>query len=414
MKTISLPNTLLGICRIFVGIIYVFSGIVKLVDPVGAGIKFYDYLEAFGLSFLQPIALVLGVLAALAEFALGLALLLNIFKNKVVNILLGVTVFFTLLTLILALTNPVSDCGCFGDAIKLTNWQTFYKNLIIFGAITILYMYKSKLSTIDSMLKQGLLLGLILIIGAAIPHYSYHHLPIIDFRPYAVGNHLPSLMEIPEGAPQDEYKTIFYYSKNDETKEFDESNYPWNDSTWIFVEMKSELIKKGYEPPIHDFIIESQTQGDITSQILNSSNLEFLLITPKLEEVDKKMIQKISQLDDELSKINHSLTIVTSSSEEDIENFKYIISKDLQFANADATLLKTIIRSKAGLVILKDGIVIGKFNYKDYPSYKSLENILAYLLSVKSTLQSKLILLYLLLIFGAGFLLIQKYIPKHN
>lgn len=412
MKNSSLLNIGLWIFKIFVGLIYVFAGIVKLVDPVGAGIKFHDYLEAFGFTFLQPAALLLAVLSALAEFVLGAALLLNIFKNKVVNTLFGVTVFFTLLTFVLALTNPVSDCGCFGDAIKLTNWQTFYKNLIILAVIGVLFLYKSKLDEIQQPLKKWLLLGLILFIGALIPHYSFHHLPIIDFRPYAVGNHLPSLMEIPEGVPQDEYKSVFYYSKAGETKQFDESNYPWQDSTWVFMEMKSELITKGYEPPIHDFVIESQTEGDLTSHLLNSSNLEFILIAPKLDKLNPNITNKITFLCDNLSDNDQFLTIVTSSTNEDINNFISETNINMKFANADITLLKTIIRSKAGLVVLKDGIVVEKYSYTDYPSGKDLKNIMAHLLSVKSTLKSQLIFLYLLLLFGAGILLIHRFIPK--
>lgn len=403
-----------GFLKLFVGGIYIFAGVVKLVDPVGAGIKFHDYLAAFGMSFLQPIALLLGVLAALAEFTLGLSLILGIFKKQIIHTVLGVTVFFTLLTFVLALTNPVTDCGCFGDAIKLTNWQTFYKNLVLLSAVVVIFIFRHKMRQLKGGIRPWLLLIFIVLVGAYIPHYSYHHLPIVDFRPFAVGNHIPSLMKVPVGAPEDEYKTVFYYQKNGETKEFDESNYPWQDSTWVFVEMKSELVKKGFEPPIHNFIIESLSEGDITTQILTSDDYQYLLIAQQLEEIPPKAIDKIKILTDDLLQNGQNLTVVTSSSQQDINSFKSNNNLNSAFANADLTLLKTIIRSKAGLLIVKQGTVIGKYNYNDFPNADYFQNPIGSELVVKSTLKSRLIFVYLLLILGLGIFLILRISPEHN
>lgn len=405
---------MLFILQLLVGGVYVFAGVVKLVDPVGASIKIHEYLEAFGLSFLQPLSTFLGVIAALIEFVLGISLILGVFKNTVIKLLLGVTLFFTVLTFILALTNPVTDCGCFGDAIKLSNWQTFYKNLFLLAAILGILKFKHLINTIQSVLRSWMLILLVTFIGAFISHYSYHHLPILDFRPFAVGNDLPKLMAIPEGAPVDEFKTVFYYSKNGETKEFDESNYPWQDSTWVFVEMKSELVKKGYEPPIHNFNLENPDKGDITAQVLQSSEFEFLLIVPIAEDIPEKAKTKIKELSENLANTGQYLTYVSASEKQDVNTLLLNQNNDFHFANADLTLLKTIIRSAAGLVILKDGIVLAKYNYKDFPHEDYLGNPLAAALIVKSTLKSKLIFLYLLLFLGAGILLILGINPKHK
>lgn len=398
----DLKKTSLAIVRHLTGALYVFAGFVKLVDPVGAQIKLKDYFEAFGLDFLVPIAMLVGVLAALLEFFLGWALILNLFKKISVSVVFGLSAFFTVLTLFLALNNPVSDCGCFGDALKLTNWETFYKNVVLMAFVTFIFVNRNAYNRFHSLKKQWYYSVLVVILGAAIAHMSYYHLPLIDFRPFAVGNHIPTLMQVPAGAPADEYKTVFYYSKNNETKQFSEENYPWQDSTWTFVEMTSELIKKGYEPPIHDFVIDELGRGNITNELLNNKGEEYLLVASKLEEIKNKDYDRIFRVAEWLDRHDRVLTVITASSDDALKKFQNKMGIPMVLAKADETMLKTIIRSKPGLVVLKDGVIIEKYAIRDFPQEQELKNPLANALQNARYRKSKLKILYLFLIFAIG------------
>ncbi|MGB4291350.1 MAG: BT_3928 family protein, partial [Bacteroidales bacterium] len=269
------------IARIITGAVFVFSGTVKAIDPLGSTYKFSDYFTAFGLDFMQPLCLPLAFLLCLAEFITGFSLLTGIkYKAGVMSATVLMSVF-TPLTLILALTNPVSDCGCFGDAIKLTNWQTFWKNVVLMTLVLILIFDKNKPFEYIKSLPGWLVIFSVSIIFVGFTGYNLKYLPIIDFLPYKKGNNIKELMEIPEGAPAPVYKTTFIYEKNGIRKEFTLDNFPADDTTWKFIDQKSVLVKKGYEPPIHGFSLVTADNRDITDMVLNNSNFTLLMISPK-------------------------------------------------------------------------------------------------------------------------------------
>ncbi|MGM0496537.1 MAG: BT_3928 family protein [Bacteroidota bacterium] len=358
-----------NISRIIVGIVFVFSGFVKGIDPLGSTYKFGDYFTAFGLESLEPLAFPLAIILSTFEFIVGFALIFNI-KTKInswiVLIFMG---FFTLLTLYLAIENPVSDCGCFGDAIIMTNWETFYKNVIILIPTLIIFRYRDSFRSPYSEEKQFGVLAIGIALMLSVTFYCYQHLPIFDFRPYNVGTHIPEKMEIPEGAPQPEYETVLKYEKDDEIKEFTMDSLP--DSTWQWVETKNVKVKEGYKPPIQDFSISTLDGEDITDIILDQNKFTFILIAHTLETASDKNIEDIKKLADYcLNNENCSFISLTSSLEKDIENYKEKYDINFKFYNADEITLKTIIRSNPGLLLLKKGTILDKWHHNDIPSAK--------------------------------------------
>ncbi|MFZ0281276.1 MAG: BT_3928 family protein, partial [Bacteroidales bacterium] len=252
------------ISRVVTGLMFMFSGIVKAVDPLGSTYKFQDYFQAFGMDFLLPLALPLAILLCTAEFVSGFAVLSGYRQKTGIWGVLILMLIFTPLTLVLAINNPVSDCGCFGDAIHLTNWQTFGKNIFLLIFTLILFAGRKNVPVHFSPVKEWTLISGLAVLFVVFSLLNLKYLPLLDFLPYKTGNNIPEQMTIPEGKPVDEYKTTFIYEKEGQTKEFTLENYPANDSTWKFVDQKSVLIKKGYLPPVHDFVITTAEGEDIT------------------------------------------------------------------------------------------------------------------------------------------------------
>lgn len=243
--------------RLVVGITFVFSGFVKVIDPLGSAYKFADYFTAMHLDFMIDGALFFAIIMSAAELVIGIALVFNLIpKLASLGVLLFMS-FFTPLTLWLAVANPVSDCGCFGDAIILTNWQTFYKNIVLLILAIIIFVYRSKYKSNYQPAFQWILVSLSIIISVGLSIYCLRNLPIIDFRPYHIGANISESMTIPENQKdnKDIYESVFIYENNGVKKEFKDTELP-TDTTWKFVDAVHKLVKEGYKPPIHDFTIE--------------------------------------------------------------------------------------------------------------------------------------------------------------
>ncbi len=357
--------------RIIVGIVFVFSGFVKGIDPLGSTYKFGDYFTAFGLESLEPLAFPLAIILSTFEFIVGFALIFNL-KTKLNSwIVLIFMAFFTLLTLYLAIENPVSDCGCFGDAIIMTNWETFYKNIIILILTLIIFKYRYHFRSALTEKKQYGLPGIGVALILFTTFYCYQHLPIIDFRPYNVGANIAEKMEIPEDAPQPEYETILKYKKDGEIREFTMDSLP--DSTWQWVETKNIKVKEGYKPPIQDFYISTLEGEDITDIILDQDKFTFIMIAHTLEEASERNIDDIKNIAEHCrNNENCSFISLTSSLEKDIENYKEEHNIKFQFYNADEITLKTVIRANPGLILLKKGTILDKWHHNDIPSPKEI------------------------------------------
>ena len=357
--------------RIVVGIVFVFSGFVKGIDPWGSAYKFTDYFNAMHLEWLIWTALPMGILLAFAEFAIGVALLSNIFMRFTSWLALLFMIFFTGLTLWIAIANPVTDCGCFGDAIVISNWETFYKNIVLILLTIIIFIYRNNMKGLPGK-KAGYMLSIILAaVYAGFVVYSYNHLPVFDFRPYKVGVNIHEAMSVPADAPQDEYENIFYYVNNNtgEVERFTEENYPWQDTlNYSFHDLESILVQKGYEPPIHDFTIETPEGDDIIDFFLYADNYVFMLIAYDLSKSSLKSQEKINTLANWALGNEMEFICLTSSLPGDSEAFARENGAPYEFFNTDEITLKTIVRSNPGLMVVKDGIIVAKYHYNDIPS----------------------------------------------
>jgi hypothetical protein len=355
--------------------VFVFSGAVKAIDPLGTVYKIEDYLKAFGGFFtdLLPLAEVAAWGLIILELLLGVCMLLNIRTQWTSWLALLFYLVMTPLTLYIALTNPVSDCGCFGDAIVLTNWQTFWKNVVLILLAILLVALRKHTRQLWSNWMELVLVVLTIVVAVAFMTWTRLHLPIKDFRPYKIGNHLPTLMEYPEDAEPDQYDISFVYAKDGVEQTFTLENYPKGDSTWTFVRQDSRLIKKGYEPPIHDLEILNADYEDLTWDILESEEPVTLVVMYDLAKADKSQIAKVEALannvelslnDSELS-LNH-FYILTGSGTDDIINFslEYPALSDY-ICTCDPVTLKTIVRANPGVIVLQNGIVIDKYNLRN-------------------------------------------------
>ncbi|MFA5649043.1 MAG: BT_3928 family protein [Bacteroidales bacterium] len=399
---------LMWISRYVLAFTFIFSGFVKGVDPLGSAYKFGDYFMAFGLDFLMPFALALSFVLCAAELLIGLLLLFNV---RTVLASWGAFLFmlvFTPLTLALAIYNPVSDCGCFGDAIILTNWETFFKNLPLLGG-SILLVYNRKYIRPKLSLAPELGITILLaIISFMPPAHGYRNLPLIDFRPYSIGTHIPSAMEIPEGAPLDEFKTLLYYQKDDVVKEFTQENFPWQDTTWSFVESKSVLLKEGYHPPISNFVLTDLYGWDVTDSILNYSGQTMLVVAYRLSATNKETFSRLNELYFKAQEMGMNFACVTSSPVDDIDSFVSATGVAFPFLQADEIMLKTTVRANPGVILLKQGTIIGKWHYKNIPEPEFFEgNLVAKLIASQQSNATNLWAAIIILFLIVGKLLVR-------
>ena len=286
-------------CRFLLAAMFTFSGFVKAVDPLGSQYKIQDYLDAFGMSSwsFSSLPLLLAIALSTIEFSVGVFLFFGIRKNTATTLALLLMVFMSPLTLYLAIVNPVSDCGCFGDAWVLTNWQTFLKNIILLIAALSIFRRKKQLIRFISIKTEWVvsLYTVLFVLGLSL--YCLTHLPVLDFRPYKVGKNVLQSMTIPDGVKPSVYESLFILEKDGVKKEFTIDNYP--DSTWTFIDKRLVIKEKGYEPPIHEFLITEQITGkDITESLLTDMNYTFLLIAHRIEEADDSIIDLINEIYD--------------------------------------------------------------------------------------------------------------------
>ena len=358
-----------SIARTLLALTFLFSGFVKAVDPLGTVYKIQDYLhEGFGgiFQWAIPAAGAAAVCLIALEWLLGIAMLLNVRTQWTSWITLLFYCIMTPLTLYIAIANPVSDCGCFGDALVITNWQTFWKNIILLLLSICLVICRKAIPELFSWWMEIIIALAALGSVAGIMGYSYTHLPQIDFRPYKVGNHIPTLMEIPDDAEVDQYEITLIYAKDGKEQTFTLENYPKGDPEWTFVDQKSVLIKKGYVPPIHDFEIETLEGDYITQDILESEEPIALVVMYDLSKTDTTQLEKLMHMIHEYPRVY----FLTASGEEEIFAFAEELGWDEEttystFCFTDPITLKTIVRANPGVIVVQNGTIIDKYNLKN-------------------------------------------------
>ena len=369
----KLRITVVNVCRLVLAATFIFSGYVKAIDPLGTLYKLKDYAAAMSLNGLLPDWVLVGVAIALGalEFALGVFMLFAVRRHVVSRITLAFMAAMTVLTLWIFVADPVKDCGCFGDALKLTNGETLLKNIVLIACAALVAWRPVDMARFISRSNQWIVRYYTVAYIVITSIYCLYTLPIFDFRPYHVGMNIKQGMEIPEGAEQPEFESTFLLRKNGETREFTLDNYP--DSTWEYVDTRTVQTKKGYEPPIHDFALTSCDTGeDITEQVLTKKGYTFLLVSPRLAVADDSNFGDIDQIYEYAEENGADFYCVTASANDEIERWRDLTGAEYQFCNADETTLKTMIRSNPGLMLLKDGTIIGKWSHNALPQTDDL------------------------------------------
>ena len=360
-------NILLEIARMIVGLTFVFSGFVKAIDPLGSTYKFEDYFTAFGGFFehLTPIAFPAAIALSTLELLIGVCLLLKIKLKTMSVVALLFMAVMTPLTLYIALKNPITDCGCFGDAIILGNWTTFYKNLVLVALILLVLIFNRQFRNLFMPKVEWAIVVLTAIVGVGLSVHGFRHQPMIDFRPYKVGVNIPEKMVVPEGAAGDKYETTLIYQKNGQQQEFTIENYP-KDSTWTFVEQKTTLVSKGFTPPIHNFSIVDQKLNDITEYVLTYKGTVNLLCMYDLSKTSLKGAEAAETLYQKIKASGAPFYALTASSDEEIDAFRSKTGATYPFCKTDPITLKTIVRGNPAMMTIKNGTIIGKWNWRDF------------------------------------------------
>ncbi|MEN8186226.1 MAG: BT_3928 family protein [Bacteroidota bacterium] len=357
------------IIRTLVALTFIFSGFVKLVDPLGSVYKLEEYFSAdvLNLEFLVPYALLISLVLIFAELMFGVMLLMGYRVKETVWSLFFLTLIFLFLTWYSAYYNKVTDCGCFGDALQLSPWETFYKNVILIGLIIFL-LFKS--FDIPPVLDDyaGYFTLTAFVVFSIIAYYSLKHLPIIDFRPYAEEKNIMEGMLIPENAEKPVFEDIWIYNIDGENKSFSTDEKPWNIPGATYVDRKTNVISEGYVPPIHDFTMEKDGE-DLTEQLLNEEKL-MLIVMYNLSESKKRGLRKVAKLSEKALINGYHVYGFSASSEEDFQNIKEEYGFNFDMLFCDETTLKTIIRSNPGIVIINKGTITGKWSWRDTKKVK--------------------------------------------
>ncbi len=354
-----------NVCRLLVAVAFIFSGVTKMIDPHGTEYKLQDYAESFGLGgwVSGTVAIIAGMLLALFEFRLGLCTLFGIYRKVTSRFVLAFMAVFTPLTLYLALVNPVSDCGCFGDAWVLTNWQTFIKNVILLLSACVLVKWHQKELRIISEGRQWIILLYSQFFVLCIGLYGLWRLPLIDFRPFRLGSNIVEQMQ-PRGDV--EFVTTFLMEKDGRQEWFSLEDYP--DSTWTFVDSKTEQTGEFIPAAIDNLQMYTWPEGeDIVDEVLADEGYTFLLSAPSLEEADDGYMDAYNRIYDYSQEKGYRFYCLTSSGDEGILHWQDLTGAEYPFCHTDELTLKTMIRSNPGLLLLKGGVVIGKWPFTDMP-----------------------------------------------
>lgn len=378
-------NLPINFLRYFVGVWFVFSGVVKAIDPAGTAIKMEEYFEIFEksaplLSFLWKLmaehALAVSFVMIIFEIYLGIALILGTWKKVTIWLLIILIAFFTFLTGYSAKTGKVTDCGCFGDFLKLAPIQSFYKDVFLCVLILIiLFGHKSIKEIFGKIINRGLLL-LLTIASIAFAYRNIYFEPIKDFRPYQVGSSIPEGLKLPANAKPYKYENTFIYKnkKTGEVKEF-KGTWPQDIDNWDFVDRKDVMIQKGDDPKLKDFAIKDANGEDYTSVFFEEEEYLFFIIIPELKKVNEDGYIKLLKVTDAAADDGKLVYILTGSLIDDMKAFEEKHNKeyDYEIYNTDATPLKTIMRSNPGLLILKKGIIVAKYHFNELTTYADLK-----------------------------------------
>jgi uncharacterized membrane protein YphA (DoxX/SURF4 family) len=355
-----------NIPRILTGLVFIFSGFVKGVDPLGTVYRMNDYFQVFGMPWAEQFSLILTFFLCALEFTLGISLLFNLWLRFMAWPLLFVMIYFTVVTFFDATLNMVPDCGCFGDALKLTNLQTFLKNVVLLGFIIVIFIYRKKYKAVIPARME--ILVLLIFAGAflGMSIHSYRHLPLIDFMSWKVGNRINQKSTEPV-----KYYLTFENRKTGQAKEYLSPNYPWNDSVWM---AEWKFVSQRVDDPNASagvaLLVDDEQGNNVTANIIDNHDYQFIFVAYDLAETNREAFIKVLPFYKKAIADGHSFVCLTSSLYPDIRQFKIANGVLFDFYTADDVVLKTMVRSNPGLILIRDGVVLGKWHYNDLPEYE--------------------------------------------
>jgi len=355
---------IVSIARIFVGVLFIISGFIKLNDPLGFSYKLEEYFSAdvLNIPFFEPYALAISIFVVIVEVVLGVFLLLGYKKKFTIWSLLGMIVFFTFLTFYSAYFDKVKDCGCFGDALKLTPWESFTKDVVLLVLILIIFFGIKHVKPIFSKGVSNIVAGLSIAACVLFCYHVMNHLPSIDFRAYKIGDNLKENMIVPEDAPTAVQEYTWTFNVNGEEKEFvTNGSYPTVDGEYVGVETK--IIEEGYEPPIMDFSIETDEE-DLTDAFLAEENL-VMIVSYSLENVHEEGVKKLKAFSENAMRKGYKVIGLTSSGDAVKQEFREAYDWNFNWYLCDEKALKTVVRSNPGAMTLEKGTVTQKAHWKD-------------------------------------------------
>jgi uncharacterized membrane protein YphA (DoxX/SURF4 family) len=360
------------ISRVLVGVLFIISGFIKANDPLGFSYKLGEYFDVFHMPWLKPAALILAIVICAIEIGLGVALLLGAKMRATSWSLLVMIVFFTWLTFYSWYFNKVTDCGCFGDALHLKPFQSFMKDIVLLVLILFIFIKRKEIGPLFGEHTSAYLAYTGFIVSLIFSVYCYRHLPVIDFRPYAIGKNIREGMQLPPNAVKDSVVMVFVYEKDGKQMEMNTEQIKQVDSTYKFIDRKDKVIREGDHPPIHDFTIVSADGTDITADVLNLDQV-FLLVAYDIHKSNEKVQGKINDFVNLAQQKGIEFIGLTGSSPKDVDVFRHEHNSMFEYYQCDETALKTMIRSNPGLMLLKKGTVAAMWHYNDFPTFDEVK-----------------------------------------
>lgn len=364
------------ISRILVGVLFIISGLIKANDTLGFSYKLLEYFEIFGTQFLDPFAVSISMLVCIFEIVSGIALLLGIYNKLNAWLLLLLIIFFTLLTGYSAITHKVTDCGCFGDALKLTPFTSFMKDVALMVLIVLIFLGTKYIKPIVSLPIANIALSVSFIASVAFTFYTYLFLPVKDFLPYKIGNDIKELTLVPEGAPKDIVEMVFIYEKGGQNFEFSANNLPEDLDAYNFIDRKDVIIQKGFVPPIHDFKIYNEATTELTDSFFAGTDYKLLLVQTKIEKTRSGLEAQLAQLSSEWISSGRPFWALTSSNLAEASAYGKANNFPFQYHNMDDIPLKSMVRSNPGVLLLKGNTVVKKWGAYNIPSWETLQKLM--------------------------------------
>lgn len=356
-----------NICTIIVGLVFIFSGFVKVIDPWGTALKVNEYLSIYGMEWLTPASMTFSIWLCGAELMMGLMLLFRV-RTRLISIFALVSMsFFTVLTFLSATWIPVEDCGCFGDALKLTPWETFFKNLIILPMVVVIW-YRYRPDKIFVFKRIELVLTcLFFTIAMGLGAYCYYHKPLVDFLPYKKGANLYAMIQSQhdtgsEAVSEEEYVLIYRNRRTGKLREFSIDDKEWqNDKKWEWVETRVDNEAPTVQTLVSEFSL-SDVEGNVTEEILTRPGRVYMICVTNFSKLRKRCAARLRSVVERAEAEGALVVCLTPQLLRYVTRYSFDGSDEVRCYNIDATVMKTMLRAENGLVVLNDGFIEEKYN----------------------------------------------------